>query len=100
MGVPGQPGGVHELVTGLVVVDPEHDMWQCFWRLMQQRIVVKAPSRLPRPRRREEQRHGSSRTDVTILRLRHTKPHGEPGKENSVEWTRRWLVRGHWRNQW
>lgn len=70
---------------------------QCFWRLMSQ--LVMTPEPLPRQARRQRQR--AKRIDtVTILKLRryrHRMDHEGDGP--GVEYSHRFVVSGHWRNQ-
>ena len=95
-----------EIITGMRldgdIFDPDQAIdvvrqHQSFWRLAQQ--VLAAPQGLSRARRREEKRQGSTRKSVTVLRLRRVEQK-EPTESVNVEWSRRWIVRGHWRNQW
>jgi hypothetical protein len=71
---------------------------QCFWRLMGQLVMV--PESLPRQARRQRQREQRV-SDVKVLRLRRSKPkHDHDLPEGAgVEWSHRWIVEGHWRNQ-
>ena len=71
---------------------------QCFWRLMSQLVIV--PESLPRQARRQRQRE--KRVDnVKVLRLRRTKPKHEHDFEEGpgIEYSHRFIVSGHWRNQ-
>ena len=80
------------------------DQWwktvQSTLRLMQQRITAHGDEALPRPTRRRMQREGMGQvSEVLVIRLRRpTVKHGEPSG-SAREWTHRWLVDGHWRNQ-
>lgn len=38
-------------------------------------------------------------SDVTVITLRR-EASTTPSQETDIEWSHRWLVRGHWRNQW
>jgi hypothetical protein len=70
---------------------------QCLWRLMSQ--LVMTPEPLPRQARRQRQR--ANRIDtVTVLKLRRYKHKNDHEGEADVHWTHRFIVRGHWRNQW
>jgi hypothetical protein len=68
---------------------------QCFWRLMSQ--LVMTPEPLPRQARRQRQR--AQRIDTVkvlhLRRYRHKNDHEGPG----VEYSHRFIVSGHWRNQ-
>lgn len=84
--------------------DPKAD-WLVFFRVMQrlmaERIVVKHSRRVARPRWREAKRRGLDIRDVVVVELRRAK---EPTAGESVhegDWySHRFLVRGHWRQQW
>jgi hypothetical protein len=71
---------------------------QVAWRLARQTITTPVERQLPKHFRKRAKRAGLI-SDVTVIRLRHVAPkrNGEPAE---VEWSHRWLVRGHWRNQW
>jgi hypothetical protein len=80
------------------------DWWwkavQTTWRLMQQHISVRHYERPPRPLRREAKRMNVTGDDVVVVRLRRERSthNGEPQYE--INYTHRWIVEGHWRNQW
>jgi hypothetical protein len=43
------------------------------------------------------------KSEVVVVRLRRKsldEPHEDNGEEGGVAWSHRWLVSGHWRNQW
>jgi hypothetical protein len=71
---------------------------QTMWRLGSQ--VVATKQRLPRPRRREAKRHNVKIEDVTVITLRREGDRHYDEEGESPEWKHKWLVRGHWRNQW
>lgn len=73
---------------------------QATLRLMQQRVAVSTETPLPRPDRRRAERAGFAQTDVLVITLRRPSGHGSEPHESSVDWTHRWIVGGHWRNQW
>ena len=66
-----------------------------------QKLLVVSHQRTGRgARRRYEQEHGGAEAPlirVVLLRARKTLPSGE---HHDIEWSCRWLVRGHWRQQW
>ena len=74
---------------------------QVMWRMAQQQVTVHEGNRLPRPERRRAERTGLQ-SDVVVVRLRHAKlePEHGSGEPNEVEWSCRWMVKGHWRNQY
>jgi len=72
---------------------------QCIWRLMAQTITMKSEVRGTRPVRRRFQREQVEERTIVVVTLR--RPEHEPsGEHRSVAWSHRWLVSGHWRNQW
>jgi hypothetical protein len=72
---------------------------QTFFRISQQHITVPESVQPSRATRRRAKKAKMPEKNVTVIRLRRakTKPEheGEP-----VAWSHRWVVRGHWRNQW
>ena len=76
---------------------------KAMWTLMQQRITTvthaHASRTLTRRVGRELPQH-RLRTDlkVRVVTLRRTRPETDV-METDVEWSHRWIVRGHWRNQ-
>ena len=72
---------------------------QCFFRLTMQHITTHDKYPIPRSSVRRAKRLKFQDRNVTVIRLRRpkTKPQseGEP-----INYTHRFLVRGHWRNQW
>lgn len=86
-------------LTNVTVVGP-HFVWRYFQtaqRIARQRITAHSERKLPRQMRRQLARQGEERENVTVITLRRPKTTSE--EEHAVEWTCRWLVRGHWRNQ-
>ena len=76
-----------------------HDV-QVLFRLLQQTITTRERGRPTRPVRRRMKHAGFPERNVVVVRLRRpTTPTGD-GDAHSVEWSHRWLVEGHWRNQW
>lgn len=74
---------------------------QALWRLMQQTIADVGQERPGGQFRKRWERARMPEKKVTIVRLR--RPRREPGDDHeprTVDWSHRWLVGGHWRNQW
>jgi hypothetical protein len=74
---------------------------QALWRLMQQTITTNESTRAPKPFRRRWERLKLDARPVTVIRLR--RPHEEPDDDHMprpVDWRHRWIVSGHWRQQW
>lgn len=74
-----------------------------FWFLSQQRVVVTRRRAVSRPaRRRAERAHFQIAEDgIQVVTLRRAqREHEETTSPVEVEWASRWLVNGHWRQQW
>lgn len=72
---------------------------QVMWRLGSQLVPVR--EKAARPDRRDAKRHGLDRDKVTVIKLRREREPsyvGEPTDEGYYD--HRFVVRGHWRNQW
>lgn len=81
--------------------------WLAFWRVVQklmgERIVTSERRKPARAARREAQRFGFDPGAPRVIELRrHSSHDADPEGErvSNVEWTHRWIVRGHWRQQW
>lgn len=85
--------------------DPEAN-WLTFFRvlhrLMAERIVIRTAAHVPRPQRRDYRRTmGREAPICTVIELRRPSPRAtDSERESSRNYTHRWIVRGHWRNQW
>lgn len=71
------------------------------WTLMQQSLTMSERASGDRAERRRSARAGLP-ADVLIVRLRRRQLDGDQDQadEEGVAWSHRWLVSGHWRNQW
>lgn len=68
---------------------------QAFWRMARQ--FVRVPERVSRAGRRAARRAQLRHDEnVTVIRLRRAR-HEAPETERDVDWSCRWIVRGHWR---
>jgi hypothetical protein len=70
---------------------------------LKQRVVSISSGHVERHRRKQLQReHGITVSDVKVIQLRRTEhePHNPHGDSEPVEWSCRWIVNGHWRNQY
>lgn len=81
--------------------------WLTFWRvaqkLMAERIITSERRTAGRAARREAQRLGYDFGAPRVIELRRPRGHeADPEGERlrDVNWTHRWIVRGHWRQQW
>lgn len=68
------------------------------WLLLQQTIVTQTEYQAPRAHRRWARRMNIP-TGVTVIDLRRTGNYHRQEGETQVEWSHRWVVRGHWRWQ-
>lgn len=66
--------------------------------LLNQTVVETQDEEAERAGRRRAVRRGLPRTSVTVIQLRRTQGARSQG-ESLVEWSHRWVVRGHWRWQ-
>ena len=72
-----------------------------FWALASQRIVIETVERpYSRQVQRNAERHGQVLPDVRVIRLREPTGHGHSSEDSGREYSHRWLVGSHWRNQW
>ena len=70
-----------------------------FFRLAQQRILERQRMRPDRAYRRRAKRYGQDEPYVTVIQLRRSRQYEEGEGESEVEWSKRWIVGGHWRRQ-
>jgi len=85
----------------LAVFDGLRLLLKAFWTLAGQKIAVREPMReLPRFVRRRYDRVKLASREVSLVTLRRLKTPGhEEEHPGSVDWSHRWIVGGHWRNQ-
>lgn len=73
----------------------------CAW--LQQRILTCSPGHIERHRRKQIARDSNIPlpSDVKVVQLRRIEPqaHGSVSENESVDWSCRWIVGGHFRNQ-
>ena len=69
----------------------------CIWRLCQQTLATVVTENPGRAFRHREKRANLPEKPVSVITLRRVN-HGPVG-ESHVEWSHRWVVSGHWRNQ-
>lgn len=73
---------------------------QALFRLMQQRISSHSEETPPRATRRRAKAAGLDETPVRVVTLRRPTRKENEGEGEGIEWKHRWIVDGHWRNQW
>jgi hypothetical protein len=72
-----------------------------FWALCSQKITVEETWKPDRNIQRRAKREGwKSIPQVRVIRLREQTSHAANPTGREVEWSHRWLVGAHWRNQW
>jgi hypothetical protein len=72
-----------------------------FWALCSQKISIEETWRPDRNIQRRAKREGwKSIPQVRVIRLREPTTRSEHGAGREVEWSHRWIVGSHWRNQW
>jgi hypothetical protein len=70
------------------------------WAMMRDYAAVDEVA-ADRPTRRRLAKAGSPvRPNVLVVKLRRPKHEADDHVPGSVEWSRRWIVNGHWRRQW
>ena len=65
------------------------------WRLMQQTMTTVEKEEVPRNVRRRLERMNVPEKHVSVIGLRKRPSHGDGTSD--VQWSHRWVVRGHWR---
>lgn len=74
---------------------------QALWSLMGQRIANVSSERAARAERRRMERSGMlSDRPIRVVRLRRESSVVTDAGQTTVDWAHRWIVEGHWRNQW
>jgi hypothetical protein len=90
-----------EWIANSIEVGPNPSMiWlMAVWLLMQQTIVDVRTEPVDRPLRKAAIKRKMKQSEVSVIALRKRKAASIEG-ESQIEWSHRWLVRGHWRQQW
>jgi hypothetical protein len=70
-----------------------------FWALAKQRITIERREPPIRQVRRRLQRAGLPVKDIRVITLREASSSGHNPEPGRVEWSHRWVVGGHWRQQ-
>jgi hypothetical protein len=70
-----------------------------FWALCSQRIAIETRERPSRQQQRRAQREGRKLDEIRVIRLREPASHSATSSRDT-EWSHRWIVGSHWRNQW
>lgn len=69
------------------------------WYFLKQALVNTTPGRMSRAVQRQARRQGEV-PNVTIATLRRVRHERQAPHMLDVDWSHRWIVRGHWRQQW
>lgn len=74
----------------------------CCLSFLEQKIVGSRPilTKVPRAVRRRTEELKDVEANVNVITLRAYEQRRKEGDSHPVEWTMRWLVRGHWRQQY
>lgn len=68
---------------------------------IQQKIMVRVRTRVSRATwRRAMRANREAEPEVNVVMLRKAAHHSQQGDAAPVDWQCRWIVHGHWRNQW
>jgi hypothetical protein len=100
------PRGIWAMIIGIWHFDEEPQPSQAFRLLSTFLRFINEPwlsDETERPSRATGRRAAREQLDspVRVIRLRRSGNHSEGGTgDSSVEWSHRWMVTGHWRNQW
>ncbi len=70
------------------------------WLLMAQTLADVGTVEHDRAARRRFERQGQEPPTIRVIRLRRSQRAGGPSGESDREYHHRWIVRGHWRQQW
>lgn len=89
---------LHETFSFGTKPDPTARWLVTMWRLMQQPLTTISKEEPSRQQKRQIARKNLPDKHVSVITLRREANRGEGDTE--VEWTHRWLVKGHWRKQW
>ncbi len=74
---------------------------QGFWAILAEPYIATSRVRTARPvRRRAAPAHLVHVDDVRVLEFRRPASQATAASGSSVAWSKRWMVRAHWRNQW
>jgi hypothetical protein len=96
-----KPGDSH--IGDVASVAPWSQTLRAAWLLMAQPNIAQTEDlHRARASTRRDQRDGLNTGPVRLLRIRKaTKAHGAPDDDGAArEYTCRWMVKGHWRQQW
>jgi len=67
--------------------------------LMKQRLMISAKAHINSHDRKALRRDGVAVDDINVVQLRQV-DYARHGQTSVVDWSHRWIVNGHWRQQW
>lgn len=74
--------------------------FHAFWLMMQQPLAEAVLAEKPDRATKRRMAAANLPSDVTIIQFRRRESSKSEGPAKKVDWSHRWLVRGHWRWQW
>ncbi|KKM02540.1 hypothetical protein LCGC14_1783410 [marine sediment metagenome] len=100
IGVPMHVAKTVEAEYGRTVTDSWMRWIYAFWTFLSQELIVMGKARSPRAVRHHARRQGCAEPLIRVVRLRRIHKKAFDSEDGTaVEWSHRWMVRGHWRNQ-
>jgi hypothetical protein len=94
----GPSTATHDPDVGPSPVDTLLRMLTAYWLMLGQTVADVREAEIPRAFGKRAVRAGIP-ARVTVVQLRRNDQAARRDGETLVEWSRRWVVRGHWRNQ-
>lgn len=86
---------------GLVEEREVHRLLKAFWAIVSQPLPAVITERsASRAERRRAEREARRLDPVRVIELRRRESGSATDEHSPVDWSHRWLVSGHWRNQW
>ena len=90
----------HMSLADLVQEEAVGGGWPAFWAFVLLANQKLAHTFHERPSRRSRRRTGEDVSPVVVVTLRRLRSTTSRESEESIAYTHRWMVQGHWRNQW
>ena len=73
---------------------------KALWTISQERLADVSSAQSDRASMHRAQRQGLTVSDVRVVTLRRRDTSAALGAHHEVDWSHRWVVSGHWRNQY
>lgn len=87
-------------VVAIVAFTNVDRFFHAFWLMMQQPLAEAVKNDPPDRATRKRMAAANLPSDVTVIQFRRRESKKPEGPAKKVNWTHRWMVRGHWRWQW